>query len=109
MEAAPVTVGSQLPPQRQRAVEKPIPKRVHLRRKIRHFAPSALSCPCDTAHPPHPLGLWIPGPLASRLNRTCLRPGMTPVGPLGAGACPSCRPYNTTHNSVRRSTSFHPL
>src|ERR1700720_4359143 len=37
MEAAPVTVGSQVPPQRERAIEKPAPKRVHLSRNISHF------------------------------------------------------------------------
>src|ERR1700730_736677 len=98
MEATPVTVGSPLPPQPNRAVEKPVPKRVHLRRKIRHFAPSALSCPCDTAHPPHPLGVMDSGLASKSAKPTCPRPGMTPRGPFGAGArfCPSCRPYRTT-------------
>src|ERR1700730_726563 len=81
MEAAPVTVGSQLPPQRQRAVEKPVPKRVHLRRKIRHFAPSALSCPCDTAHPPHPLGVMDSGLAGKSAKPTCQRPGNNATGP----------------------------
>jgi len=36
------------------------------------------SSSCDTAHPPHFLGLWIPGSLASRQNRLASAPEWRP-------------------------------
>ena len=55
------------------------------------------SSSCDTAHPPHFLGLWIPGSLASRQNR------LASARNDAEGKLTTQYNYRTDHTGIRLS------